>query len=106
PVRVMFVMSASQRLGFDGPSVLHPAEMVNDVDIVVAVNAPARPNKTVEPLHLIIQFANIGGLAAQPPAALHSIAPHQENVAKFAILDALLQFQELSGMAGHERSEE
>ena len=42
-VAVRFVMASAEALGFDGPGVFHPAEVVDVVDIEVAVGAAAEP---------------------------------------------------------------
>src|SRR5205814_760544 len=42
------IVPAAKRLGLDRPGVLHPAEMVNVVDVKVADAPAARPQETVE----------------------------------------------------------
>src|SRR5205823_14011576 len=46
------IMPTAERLGLHRPGVLHPAEMVNVVDVKVAEAPSARPQKTVEALDL------------------------------------------------------
>lgn len=42
-VGVCFVMASAEALGFDGPGVFHPAEVVYVVDVEVVVRAAAEP---------------------------------------------------------------
>ena len=46
------IMASTECLRFDGPRVLHPAKMIDVMDVKIAVAAAARPKKAVEPADL------------------------------------------------------
>src|ERR1019366_1127086 len=56
---VLPVVAAAQSLGLDRPRVLHPAQGIQDMDIIVTVHAAAGPQEAMETLHLVIQLADI-----------------------------------------------
>ena len=51
---VAAIMAAAQGLGLDRPGVLHPAAMVDDVDVEVAEAAAAGPEEAVEASDLVV----------------------------------------------------
>src|SRR6186997_3203110 len=80
------VMAATQRLGFDRPGVLHPAEVIDMVDVKVAVASAARPKEAVEVLNLPKQFAHAGGLRhrrERPDWPMHPVTAQENEVADF-----------------------
>ena len=54
-------MASAEGLGLDRPGVLHPAEMVDVVDVEVAEAAAAGPEEAVEVLDLPEQLAGVAG---------------------------------------------
>ena len=59
---ICLVMLASDAVCFYGPGVLHPALMIDDVDVEVAVASAGRPEEAVEPLDLVHQIRDAVGL--------------------------------------------
>src|ERR1051326_8431954 len=51
------IMPGADGLGLDWPGILHPAQMVDVMNVKVAEAPAARPNKAMEPLNLPEQFA-------------------------------------------------
>ena len=99
------IMAAAQRLGLDRPGVLHPAEMIDVVDVKVAVAPAAGPEEAVEVLNLPEQFTRFARpffRERRSDRSVHSIAAQQYEVADFAVLDALMQFLERPAVAGHQ----
>src|ERR1051325_9521364 len=60
-IRVVAIMPAAQRLGLNRPRVFHPAEMIDVMDVEVAVTAAAGPEEAVETGNLPEQFARLAG---------------------------------------------
>ena len=99
------VMASAQGLGLDRPGVLHPAEVVDVVDVEVAEAAAAGPEEAVEALDLPEQFAGLAGpLGGEGRAErpVHAVAAHQDDVADLAVLNALVQFLQRPAVAGHQ----
>ena len=100
---VAAIMAAAQRLGLDRPGVLHPAAMVDDVDVEVAEAAAAGPEEAVEAPNLVGHFGDVGRLRRRlhrSDRAVHAVAAHQNEVADFAVVDALGQFLRARGCDG------
>src|ERR1035441_6771383 len=92
-------MASAQGLRLDRPGVLHPAAMVNMVDVKIVETSAAGPDETVKALDLPEQFTG----AARPlrgirraAGAVHPVAAQQNEVADFAIVDALRQLDRKS----------
>src|SRR5438309_199210 len=91
------IMPPAERLGLDRPGVLHPAEMVDMVDVKVAETPAARPKETVEALNLPEQFswfARPFSRECRSHRSMHPVAAQQNEIADFAVLNALIQFLE------------
>src|SRR5260370_2853837 len=65
-IPTLAVMTAAQCLGLDRPAVLHPAEMVDEVDKEVAEAPAAGPEEGMEVPYLVIQIADAGRPGQQP----------------------------------------
>src|SRR5207248_408887 len=78
------VVAAAHRLGFDRPTVFHPTEVVNNMDIVVAEASSSGPQETMEAPDLVFQVGDIGRLrqgGEMADEALHAVAAHQDDLA-------------------------
>src|SRR6266853_6388015 len=98
-------MAAAQRLGLDRPGVLHPAEMINMVNVKVAEAPAARPEEAVEALNLPEQFSRFARpffRKRRSHRSMHPVASQQNEIADFAVLDALMQFLECPTVTGHQ----
>ena len=79
--------------------------MINVVDVKVAKTPAAGPNKTVEVLNLPEQFTWFAGpffRKRRSHRPMHPVAAQQNEIADFAILDALMQFLERPAVARHQ----
>src|SRR5207249_6394168 len=95
---IQFVMSPAQRLRLYRPGVLHPAKVIDMVNVEVAVAAAAGPKKTVKSLNLPQQLARLAGPFGGEGGshrAVHSIAAHQDNIANFSILNPLMELLQI-----------
>src|ERR1017187_1703767 len=98
-------MTSAQGLRLDRPGVFHPEAMVNVVDIKIVETPAAGPDETMKALDLPEQFAG----AARPlrrirraARSVHPVAAQQNEVADFAIVDALRQFLHPPIVARHQ----
>src|SRR5688572_30473180 len=100
-----FVMAAAEGLGFDGPGVFHPAEMIDVVNKEVAEATAAGPEEAVETAdlpHELAAFAVEFRGERGPNRAVHAVAAHHVYFADFTILNTLVQFLHRAAMATHE----
>src|SRR5262249_33301000 len=91
------VMTSADGLCLHGPRVLHPAEMIDVVNVKIVEASAARPDEAVEPPDLIVEFADIRGLGRRSECrrrSVHAIAAHEDNLADRAVANALAQFLE------------
>ena len=98
-------MAAAQRLGLDRPGVFHPTEMINVVDVKVAETPAAGPEEAVEALNLPKQFTRFAGPFLRERRAhrsMHPIAAQHNEVADFAVLDALKKFLQRPAVTRHQ----
>ena len=102
-IDVAAVVAAAEGLGLDRPGVLHPAALVDLVDVEVAEAAAAGPEEAVEPLDLVEQLADVVRLRAGREAAdraVHAVGPHGDDVADLAGLDPVVEFLAGRGSGG------
>ena len=98
-------MPAAQRLRLHRPLVLHPSQMIDQVDIKVVEAASARPDETVEALHLVEQVGDTGRFGRREEIsarAVHPVTPLQNNLADLAIVDTVSQFLHRPAVTRHE----
>src|SRR5436190_11426718 len=98
-------MASAERLRFDRPIVLHPAEMVNVMDVEVIEASSAGPKETVEIPNLpkqLVWLARPLGCERRARRPMHPVTAHENNIAEFAILNALVQFLQPPLMARHQ----
>src|SRR5262245_30699170 len=67
------IVPSANRFGFDGPRVLHPAEVIDVVDVEIAEAATARPKEAVEARNLPEQFARFAGPFFRKRRSEHSL---------------------------------
>src|SRR3954452_9747269 len=78
------------------------------MDIEVIVGAATEPEEGVEAADLVPDFGKIfapaikGARKATAAATLHAIATKEEEVADFAVLNALVELLHVAAMARHE----
>ncbi len=99
------VMAAAGRLGPHRPSVLHPAALVDVVNVEVAKGAAAGPEEAVEAPDLIVQVAHalrFSLRAKRGRGPVHAVAPHGDERADLAGLDPIVEFPAGLGMAAHQ----
>src|SRR5260370_36947236 len=92
---VAAVVAATEGLGFHRPAILHPAALVDVVDIKIAVEAAAGPQEAVKPLDLVEQLADPLGPGAgerKPHRPAHPVGPQGDEVADLARLDPVEGF--------------
>ncbi len=68
--------------------------MIDDVDVEVVETTAAGPDEAVETLNLPQQFARLAGpflRERRPDRSGHPVGAHGDDVADFAVLDALVQ---------------
>ena len=98
-------MAAAERLGFDGPGVFHPAEMIDVVNVEIAVTTTAQPDEAVEALDLIHQIgerAGVGFGEGGGERAGHAVTAHEDDVADLAVADALVELLHRAAVARHQ----
>src|ERR1035437_9965820 len=98
-------MLAAQRLRFYRPFVLHPAQLIDDVDIKVVVAASARPDEAVEALHLVEQVADpvrFGRGEEISAGAVHAVTTLQNDFADLPVMDTVSQFLQRPAVTRHE----
>ena len=103
--RTHLIMPAAESLGLDRPVILHPALMVDDVNVKVAEASAAGPDKAVKSLYLIKKVADTGRFgqrAEEPYWSGHPVASLQNYIADFAVLDAFSQLFESPAVTGHQ----
>ena len=88
------IMAAAERLGLDRPGILHPAAVIDDVNVEVVEAPAAGPNEAVEASNLPQQLTRIARpfvreRRSHRPA--HAVSPHQHDIADLAVVDALAQ---------------
>src|SRR4029079_7597187 len=90
--RTVAVVTTAQRLGLHRPCVLHPAEVVDDVNVEIAVVPAAGPEETVEPLDLVHKFGHVmrsrQGLK-EADRSLHAVAALEDDLPKLAVVHPL-----------------
>src|SRR5215471_18273833 len=72
------VLTAAQGLRLYGPLVLHPPQLIDQVDVEVVEAAAAGPDETVEALHLIQEVGDAGWFWERgeiSARAVHPVAP-------------------------------
>ena len=85
---------ASHALGFHGPGVLHPTRFVDIVNVEIAKSTATSPEKAVEALNLIPQFADPfrpRGRRKVTDRSMHPISSQAEHFTNFAVLDPIKQ---------------
>ena len=103
--RVAAIVAAAQAHRLNRPGVLHPAALVDAVDVEVAEAAAAGPEEAVEPLDLVEQLADALRLRRRGEGAgrpVHPVAPHGKDFAQLARADAVVEFDALVAVAGHQ----
>ena len=93
-------MPAAQRLRLYRPFVLHPSQMIDDVDIEVVVAASARPDEAVEALHLVEQVGDTSrfGQGEEISAgAMHAVTTLQNDLADLPVMDTVSQLLRAPG---------
>ena len=79
--------------------------MINMVDVKVAETPAARPQEAVEALNLPEQFRRFARpffRERRSHRSMHPVAAQQNEIADFAVLDALIQFLERAAVPGHQ----
>src|SRR5262249_55167416 len=102
---VAAVDPAAEAAGLDRPGVLHPAALVNVVDVEVAVAAAAGPEEAVEAADLVEQLADavrLGPGERRADRAVLSVGLQQQDVAELAGLDAVEQLLAGDAVPAHE----
>src|ERR1700683_2561577 len=98
-------MPAAQRLRLHGPLVLHPPQLIDQVDIEVIEAAAASPDETVEALHLVKEVGDTGRFrkrAEITAGPMHPVAALQNDLANLAIVDAVGQLLHRAVVTGHQ----
>src|SRR5687767_8334048 len=98
-------MATAEALRFDGPGVFHPAEMVDVVDVEVAVATAAGPKEAVEAADLPHEFAAFTipfGGEGGTDRAVHAVTAHEHDIAEGAILDEFVELLKVAAVTGHE----
>ena len=91
--RVAAVLPAAECHRLNRPGALHPRELVDLVNVIVAEDAAAGPQKPVEEADLVQQFRDALGLYQRNIAARpHAVAAHGDDVSDLPVADAVEQF--------------
>ena len=102
---IVAIVAPAIALGLDRPRALHPAGLVDVVNVEVAIRAAARPEEAVEAVDLVVEFLHVIGLllrAERGHRCLHAIRAQQEDVAEFTLLDARGEFLAPLAVPAHE----
>src|SRR5256885_2521524 len=81
------VMPAAERLGVNWPGILHPAQMVDVMNVEVIVTAATGPNKTVEAPNLPKQFTRMPRPLLRKRRRhrlVHAVPAQQNDIANLA----------------------
>src|SRR5947208_2244378 len=99
------VMPAAERLGANWPGILHPAQMVDVMNVEVVETAATGPKKTVEAPNLPKQFSRMARPLVRKrrrDRLMHAVTVQQNDIANLAILDAVLEFLHRATVARHQ----
>src|SRR5262245_32992526 len=82
---VAAVMTSAHGVAFDWPRILHPAELVDLMDVKVIEQATAQPDEAVKAVNLKEQFAHVLFLhcpirESGSDGRVHAIRPHGDNL--------------------------
>ena len=83
-----FIMTSAKGLAFHRPIVLHPAEMIDVVDVEIGETSAAGPEERVEALDLPHQLAGLPrplGGKGRAHRTVHAVSAHEHKIADFTV---------------------
>ena len=96
------VMSTAQRLCIHRPCILHPAKVVNMVNIKVVEASATGPQEAVEPPNLIFKVAHViwlGCRLKRSGRTVHSVNPHKNDFSQFTVSNSIMQLLQTDHMS-------